>query len=118
MPPIPVSEAGTSSALFDFGKGSKSPPRPFSPVYFRNPVITILPPFPLFLAAESPPPWESFDLLQAPFQPENKNYIKQNEPSYPKGACHNLIKRSTNKTPPDTSAIQTRLLAFRETHCL
>jgi len=76
------------------------------------------PPCSLFLAAELSPPLESFDLLQAPFHPKNQNYIKQNETAYPKGGCHNLVSKSVNRTPPDTSAIQTKLLAFRESHCL
>ena len=29
-----------------------------------------------------------------------------------------LINKSTNRTPPETSAIQTRLLALKETHCV
>jgi hypothetical protein len=43
-PPMPASEAGMSSVLFDFGKGSKSSPKPVSLVYFRDRVITISPP--------------------------------------------------------------------------
>jgi site-specific recombinase XerD len=35
----------------------------------------------------------------------------------PGGDSHNLINKSVNRTPPDTSAIQTKLLAFRESHC-
>jgi hypothetical protein len=69
-------------------------------------------------AAELSPPWEWFDLLQAPFHPKNQNYNKQNQAAYPEGDCHNLINKSVNRTPPNTSAIQTRLLEFRESHCL
>ena len=68
-----------SSALFDFGKGSKSPPKTLlSSVFSKlgNHDITSL--LSLVLAAELSPPWESFDLLQAPFHPKNQNYIKQN----------------------------------------
>ncbi len=71
----------------------------------------------LVFVTELSPPWESFDLLQTPFHPENQNYIKQNQAAYAKGDCHNLINKSVNRTPPDTSAIQIRLLAFRESHC-
>jgi len=75
------------------------------------------PPCSLFLAAELSPPWESFDLLQAPFHPKNQKHIKQNQTADPKGDCHNLINKSVKRAQPDTSAIQTRLLAFRESHC-
>jgi hypothetical protein len=73
--------------------------------------------FPVF-AAELSPPGEYFDLLQALFQPKNNHRIKQNQTTYPKGDYHNLINKSVNRTPPDTSAIQTKLLAFSESHCL
>jgi len=72
----------------------------------------------LVFAAGLSPLWEPFDFLQAPFHPENQNYIKKNQAAYPGGDNHNLINKSVNRTAPDTSAIQTRLLAFRESHCL
>ena len=41
---------------------------------------------------------------------------------YQRGECriHSspLINKSINRTPPETSAIQTRLLALKEIHCV
>ena len=88
----------------------------FSPKCLRKVVIiTQLSLVPRFVAA-----WEfhhhgnKLDSLQRFCETKYQHDLNENSA----GDCHNLINKSVNRIPPTTSAIQTRLLALRETHCI
>jgi hypothetical protein len=112
VPPSSVSAAGMPSALFGFREKSAG-------VFTRNLVSRCHLLVFLIRSAKSSPPWKSLDLLQVRYQPTNQNRLQQDYTAHhQKGGRHNLINKSVNRTPPDTNAIHTRLLPFRETHWL
>ena len=93
----------------------------FSPACFRRVVaITGLSSFSA-VSSVSPmvsPPRQARDLLQE-FRKTNYKYdFKYRYTCQPKSDCHNLINKSVNRTPPTISAIQLRLLALKEGHCV
>jgi hypothetical protein len=63
------------------------------------------------------PPWKSFGFLQRSAQTKHKNCADQNYPYHRNGEGHFYTNQLVNRTPAATSAIQTRLFAFRATHC-